>query len=167
MPIGIIFTDSELWQEQRRFSLRHLRDLGFGKTSIESQMMDEVHDLLEDLKASAKRATNGVVDFKGTFGVSVVNVLWAIMGGERYRRDDARFRQLLLDVELSFRTANPLLAIVPFPEVLFKKYPAVTRLLDISNDTILPLQKFVQVLFFFNHLLKFIIIEMFKQLENS
>lgn len=119
-------------------------------------MMDEVHDLLEDLRASAK-ATNGVVDFKGTFGVSVVNVLWAIMGGERYKRDDARFRQLLLDVELSFRTGNPLLATIPFPEVLFKKYPAVTRLLDISNDTILPLQRFVQVLIFLNHILKLII----------
>jgi methyl farnesoate epoxidase/farnesoate epoxidase len=46
--------DGEFWQEQRRFTLRHLRDLGFvGKTSIEDQMMEEISDLISDITEAA------------------------------------------------------------------------------------------------------------------
>ena len=64
-----------MWQEQRRFTLRHLRDLGFGKTSIENQMMDEVDDLIREIATTAQSDPVGVVDFKGIFNVSVVPCL--------------------------------------------------------------------------------------------
>lgn len=35
---GIIFTDGQLWQDQRRFGLKFLRDFGLGK----NQMQDRV-----------------------------------------------------------------------------------------------------------------------------
>ena len=47
---GILMTDGELWKEQRRFAVRHLKDLGFGKSSLESLIMDEVNDLMGDLQ---------------------------------------------------------------------------------------------------------------------
>jgi hypothetical protein len=43
---GIIFNDGANWAEQRRFSLRHLRDFGFGKTSMESIILDEAVELI-------------------------------------------------------------------------------------------------------------------------
>jgi hypothetical protein len=33
------------WAEQRRFALRQLRDLGFGKSSMEDTILDEVDKL--------------------------------------------------------------------------------------------------------------------------
>ena len=39
-------TDGQLWSEQRRFTVRHLKDLGFGKTSLEGLMLQEVSDLM-------------------------------------------------------------------------------------------------------------------------
>ena len=45
-----MFTDGELWKEQRRFSVRHLRELGMGRSSQEDYIMDEVNDLISSLE---------------------------------------------------------------------------------------------------------------------
>ncbi|GLH13839.1 Methyl farnesoate epoxidase [Gryllus bimaculatus] len=48
--IGIIFSDGPGWQEQRRFAFRHLKDLGFGKASMENVILEEIEDLLQEIK---------------------------------------------------------------------------------------------------------------------
>ncbi len=45
-------TDGGLWKEQRRFTIRHLKDMGFGKSSVEIFMVDEIHDLIQDINVS-------------------------------------------------------------------------------------------------------------------
>ena len=95
IAIGLIFVDGDFWQEQRRFTLRHLRDLGFGKTSIEDQMIDEINDLISDMTETAKSDPGHVVDFKSIFTVSAINILWAIIGGKRFQRDNVKFKKLL------------------------------------------------------------------------
>jgi hypothetical protein len=47
---GFFFTDGPFWTEQRRYSLRHLRDLGFGKKSLELIIWDEVEVLFKKLQ---------------------------------------------------------------------------------------------------------------------
>ena len=42
-----MFTEGTFWSEQRRFSLRHLRDFGFGKQSTENVIWEEAEDLAE------------------------------------------------------------------------------------------------------------------------
>lgn len=42
-----MFTEGTFWTEQRRFSLRHLRDFGFGKKSTEHVIWEEAEDLAE------------------------------------------------------------------------------------------------------------------------
>ena len=44
--LGIINTDGQQWTNQRRFSLKQLRDLGFGKKSLDSVMIEEVDDVI-------------------------------------------------------------------------------------------------------------------------
>lgn len=140
-----MFVDGEVWHEQRRFTMRHLRDLGFGKTSIESQMMDEVHDLMDDIRKNT--SADGIVRFKeGIFNVSVVNVLWAIMGGERFKRDDARFLHLMNAVELFFRSGNVLRSSIPVPGFLVRNVPMIASFLGTSTEAVLPLQQFILVL---------------------
>lgn len=39
--IGITMTDGDFWQEQRNFATRHLRNLGFGKSHMESLIIEE------------------------------------------------------------------------------------------------------------------------------
>lgn len=44
---GVLVVDGPLWVEQRRFILRHLRDLGFGKTDMTVLIEDESKRLVE------------------------------------------------------------------------------------------------------------------------
>ena len=79
-----MFTSGDVWVEQRRFTLRQLRDLGFGKTSIEDQMMDEIGKLIAELENSASSNPNRIVDIGDALKASVINVLWAIIAGIQF-----------------------------------------------------------------------------------
>lgn len=47
---GLIVVDERLWVEQRRFVLRHLREFGFGRTSMATIIEDEALKLVEHFK---------------------------------------------------------------------------------------------------------------------
>jgi len=139
-----MFTDGELWQEQRRFSMRHLRDLGFGKASIEGDMLNEVDDLVKEIREEAESNSDNIVDFKGTFNVSVVNILWAIIGGKRFPRDDYAFRHLLASIERFFRSGN-VLRPLPVPAFILKRFQSLKTYAGLDEEAIEGMHKFIIV----------------------
>eukprot|EP00091_Calanus_sinicus_P002495 TRINITY_DN12544_c0_g1_i1.p1 TRINITY_DN12544_c0_g1~~TRINITY_DN12544_c0_g1_i1.p1 ORF type:complete len:118 (-),score=27.60 TRINITY_DN12544_c0_g1_i1:256-609(-) len=52
-PYGILFTDGEMWHGQRRFSLKTLKDLGFGRTNSESIIQEEASLLVDFLSENS------------------------------------------------------------------------------------------------------------------
>jgi methyl farnesoate epoxidase/farnesoate epoxidase len=70
----------EAWKEQRRFALKHLRDLGFGKSSMMEEIIRE-----EFVQLAEKFRENGgkEVDSHQLFNLTVVNVIWGIVAGKR------------------------------------------------------------------------------------
>ena len=83
-PLGVITTEGQVWAQQRRFALKHLRDLGFGKKSLDSVMIEEADQLIDNLLA---RNPNGVVEIQGTFNIAIINVLWEIVASKRFDPD--------------------------------------------------------------------------------
>lgn len=140
-----MFVDGELWHEQRRFTLRHLRDLGFGKTSIEDQMIDEINELLSDIDSVSKSDPDNVVDFRLIFSVSVINILWAIIGGKRYKRDDEAFKELLVSVEKFLRSGNAVRSSLPVPAFVLRNFPTLVEKIGINATLFDPVQKFIEV----------------------
>lgn len=107
--------------------------------------MNEINDLIADMTAAAKSNPDHIVDFKSLFVVSVINILWAILGGQRFRRDDERFIQLLINVEEFLRGGNALLASFPIPFFIVRLFPSLPGLLGINTQLFVPLQKFIKV----------------------
>ena len=60
---GIVWNHGQIWSEQRRFSLKHLRDLGFGRKSLDSVIVQEIDALIDKLLDSK----DGIVEMKNTF----------------------------------------------------------------------------------------------------
>ncbi|XP_061389836.1 probable cytochrome P450 303a1 [Musca vetustissima] len=94
---GILVTDEELWVEQRRFILRHLKDFGFARSGMIHGIQQEAEYLLEDLKdivrdQGGKRAKVAMVNL---FTVYVLNNLWSMMSGKRYDRNSEEINDLL------------------------------------------------------------------------
>ncbi|CAG7734935.1 unnamed protein product [Allacma fusca] len=83
---GIMLTSGQEWQEQRRFTLRHLRDFGFGKNYMESLILDEVDELIEWLKSQEGKP----VSINRKFYLAVINSLWTILSGKRYSHTDPK-----------------------------------------------------------------------------
>ncbi|KAK4014851.1 hypothetical protein OUZ56_027361 [Daphnia magna] len=142
--LGIMFVMGQFWQEQRRFTLRHLRDLGFGKTSIEDQMMGEVGDLIKDIENKSQSDPKKIADFKGIFQVSGINILWAIIAGERFQGHDPKFQELLGANELFFRTGKVFQSIFPIPVFLLKRLRFMRKFIGMKGELMEPIQKFIK-----------------------
>ena len=50
---GLIGAQGDEHKEQRRFALRHLRDFGFGKSSMEEIINEEIRDLFDEIRKNA------------------------------------------------------------------------------------------------------------------
>ncbi len=44
---GLLFNDGEAWKSHRRFSLKTLKDFGFGKKSLESVLLEEADRMVD------------------------------------------------------------------------------------------------------------------------
>lgn len=105
--LGVFFANGRLWQEQRRFTLRHLRDFGFGKTSMEGLIHEEAQDCIKSIQNSVQSSGDSVIEINQRFGVSVINIIWAIVAGHRYKHGDEQFQKILKSIEESFRATSP------------------------------------------------------------
>jgi methyl farnesoate epoxidase/farnesoate epoxidase len=47
---GVFFSDGPFWVEQRRFTLHHLRDFGFGKSIMETSIFEEIEEVIKELR---------------------------------------------------------------------------------------------------------------------
>ncbi len=77
---GVIISSGRVWVEQRRFSLRHLRDLGFGKTSMAESLLEEINALSNLLRKYSDKP----VTLHRTVNISVVGALWKMLVGESF-----------------------------------------------------------------------------------
>lgn len=50
MSSGLVFVDGQLWTEQRKFSMKHLKEVGFAKERMAALITTEVGDLVKLMK---------------------------------------------------------------------------------------------------------------------
>jgi hypothetical protein len=84
------FIIGEEWKEQRRFALKHLRDFGFGKGSMEEIIREEFTQLSDKLSTCNGKE----IDSDQLFNLSVINVLWGMVAGKRYNYSKISLRLL-------------------------------------------------------------------------
>ncbi|XP_040578821.1 cytochrome P450 18a1 [Lepeophtheirus salmonis] len=85
---GIINNEGPMWQSQRRFALTNLKNLGFGKKSLESVIYNEVHHLFEVIDEMIDGCSDVLIH--DIFHVPIINVLWSIIASHRFEYSQAR-----------------------------------------------------------------------------
>lgn len=93
--LGIMFSDGPYWTEQRRFTLRELRDLGLGKSKLEGVVLDQVDATLQAMEKDGPE-----LEPNKLFNAPVLNVLWWMVSGKPFARGagsslDPQSRRLL------------------------------------------------------------------------
>ncbi|KAJ4434996.1 hypothetical protein ANN_23568 [Periplaneta americana] len=134
--LGVFFSDGPFWVEQRRFTLRHLRDFGFGKKSMEGFILDEVEDTLSYMKELK------VMQVTGLFSVPTLNVLWGMIAGTRYDRNDERLKDLLNRLTMNFRSGNPTGGIINIFPILMTIAPGLSGFTKFK-ETLVNLQNYI------------------------
>ncbi|CAL4114072.1 unnamed protein product, partial [Meganyctiphanes norvegica] len=87
-PYGIITSNGELWQSNKRSSLRYLRDFGMGKTSLQDIIQYEAAALIKDLHQFVGKPTK----LSWNLNVSILNILWKIVADRRFEVTDKRIQ---------------------------------------------------------------------------
>jgi cytochrome P450 len=115
---GIIFSSGKAWADQRRFTLRVLRDFGFGKSSMEDTLLDEVDKLCERIKKVAGSAVNPGLKMN----ISILNALWAMLTGEKLPLSDPKLRNIVEKFNAFFtESSNPssaMASMFPHPQMI-------------------------------------------------
>ncbi|CAG2117313.1 unnamed protein product [Medioppia subpectinata] len=86
LPPGFGTMSGDVWKEQRRFALHQLRNLGFGKTSMEDHIIDEINHLSKEIDKSIGQA----FDLRTLLPISVSNNINSLTFGRRFDYTDPR-----------------------------------------------------------------------------
>ncbi|CAL4117927.1 unnamed protein product [Meganyctiphanes norvegica] len=88
---GLVFSEGSKWHNVRRFTLRHLRDFGMGKSSMDVTVQDEAKALVMDLEKNCEDP----IELTLSLNCAVINVLWQLVAGCRYDVTDERMTYIL------------------------------------------------------------------------
>ncbi|XP_042145674.1 cytochrome P450 2H1-like [Ixodes scapularis] len=91
---GVANLNGQEWEENRRFCMHVLRDVGYGKRDIEERVREEALYLCEKIDAK-KGSAFGIEDY---LIPSISNNLCSLLFGRRYNFEDPR--RIFLDVHL-------------------------------------------------------------------
>ena len=87
--LGITGNDGESWNHQRRFTVRHLRNLGFGTRHLDAKtLMEAQHLINRGHKDLEKNLSNALSQ-------SITNILFTLVSGDRLDYENPRLVQIL------------------------------------------------------------------------
>ncbi|CAG7724124.1 unnamed protein product [Allacma fusca] len=136
---GIIFTDGHEWLEQRRFTLKNLRDFGFGRNTMEAKIQDEVIELMGRFAATAGKP----LQMRNVFNAAVLNALWSIMLGERKKQDDPELAEAVRRLTSSIDDNNMAASLAIFLPWLAEYAPKLSGYEDMVKEA-QPLVNFIE-----------------------
>ncbi|CAG0879151.1 unnamed protein product [Darwinula stevensoni] len=101
--MGIVSAQGSLWQENRRFTMRILKDFGFGKReAMDSIIRDSVLDLCRFLEENQLRP----LDLGPRLNVAVLNVIWKMTADKQFPHGDSRMQYFMKSLMEVFKDSS-------------------------------------------------------------
>ncbi|GFY48031.1 cytochrome P450 18a1 [Trichonephila inaurata madagascariensis] len=124
-------SDMHMWQEQRRFVVHTLKDLGLGRSKIEEQMLDEIAHFCNVLKSHEGKPMDVIVPLTP----SISNNICSLIFGKRYGYQEPE--RIALDTNLGEvgKIIGQTAAHIFFPWI--KYIPFLMKLLDYEKGSLL------------------------------
>eukprot|EP00095_Tigriopus_kingsejongensis_P005176 maker-scaffold237_size242172-snap-gene-1.39 protein:Tk05176 transcript:maker-scaffold237_size242172-snap-gene-1.39-mRNA-1 annotation:"cytochrome p450 2j3-like" len=136
---GVLFNSGDSWRDMRRFSLRTLRDCGFGKQTAETIILDECAHLLDHIR------DNGPImeHLQGVFDMTALNIVWSISAGTRYNHNDEKMRELMTIMEAFNRLGEDILAGPSSAFNFLRHFPPFAGKFKASSEAMLKIRTFL------------------------
>ncbi|XP_068447255.1 cytochrome P450 2J2-like [Clinocottus analis] len=89
--LGVIFSNGNLWKQQRRFALSTLKHFGFGKKSLEPVMLEELKYCAKEFQSHQGKP----FDPNLILNYAVSNIICSLVFGHRFEYGDEKFMELI------------------------------------------------------------------------
>ncbi|XP_012532562.1 methyl farnesoate epoxidase isoform X5 [Monomorium pharaonis] len=101
---GVMFTDGEIWRDQRRFVLRTLKEFGLGNVTMEDLILNDAVSLTTMIDSLAKLGP--INNLYNITSIAVLNSLWTLVAGARFDLDNPKLTEILTVVNEIIRNTN-------------------------------------------------------------
>ncbi|KAA0184151.1 Cytochrome P450 CYP3213A7 [Hyalella azteca] len=118
---GVIHSHGSVWTENRRFLLRHLRDLGMGKTALEGSIQQEAEMLVDHLD---KNCVGKPAAMNHSINCAVLNVIWQMLASKRYDIKDKMMHRYIALIDEDMNIIQGILFIIDVFPWLAKVLPS-------------------------------------------
>lgn len=79
--LGMVFSDGDFWDTQRKFSVKILRQMGLGRSSMIEHIEREAADMIAHFRKIS--GDDAIIEMQHAFDIPVLNILWALVAGYR------------------------------------------------------------------------------------
>ncbi|XP_042856202.1 cytochrome P450 2L1-like [Penaeus japonicus] len=112
VPLGVIASNGHIWQSNRRFSLRQLRDLGMGKSRLVAAVQEQALKMVGALKEQAGKPEPVPHSLK----VAVVNVIWQMIASKQFDLKHPKLQEFesIINEAIQFSTASAIPDFLPW-----------------------------------------------------
>ncbi|KAF7203083.1 cytochrome P450 2J6 isoform X2 [Nothobranchius furzeri] len=124
--LGVIFSNGNIWKQQRRFALSTLRYFGFGKKSLEPVILDEFTHCAEEFRGFKNKPFNPHL----TINNAVSNIICQLVFGHRFEYSNEGFRKLMLLFDQALFIQSSIWS------QLYNSFPLVMRYLPGPHQTL-------------------------------
>lgn len=119
---GVLFASGPTWKLNRRFSLKTLRDFGFGRKTAETFILEETDYVARYMKEQMQDTGSWLCqDIEEVFLRSALNVVWQMVAGERFDYDHQNMGNLQ-DIIRKFNTFAQECFVGPFAVFPWLRY---------------------------------------------
>ncbi|KFM67323.1 Cytochrome P450 2J2, partial [Stegodyphus mimosarum] len=116
-----------IWQEQRRFVLQSMKDLGLGKSKIEGHILEEINHFLEVLSEHKGEP----MDLMTPLTPSMSNSISSLVFGKRYEYDDPERVQLDEALDVVAKALGQTASHIFFPWIRY--FPFILKWLKVDD----------------------------------
>ncbi|XP_024893814.1 methyl farnesoate epoxidase-like [Temnothorax curvispinosus] len=101
---GVLFTDGDVWRDQRRFALRTLKEFGFGNGTMEDIILNDAVSLTTTIESLSK--SGPITNLYNITSIAVLNSLWTLVAGARFDLENPKLTEILSVVNGIIRNSN-------------------------------------------------------------
>ncbi|KAL8573334.1 hypothetical protein ACOMHN_032796 [Nucella lapillus] len=142
--LGIINTSGQLWKDQRKTSVRILKNLGMGRNVLALKVQGEVKALVKAIQDKVKDGQS-CLDLERLIHLSVSNNICSVLFGKRYDYEDLQFHRQLDVLEAYLKAGGvsslsfmcPVLRFLPGDLFYIKRKAALYR--QLRDDFVQPI----------------------------
>jgi methyl farnesoate epoxidase/farnesoate epoxidase len=138
--LGIVFTDGDFWENQRKFSAITLKHLGVGKFGMAQRIEFEAEELVKEFTRKSEKCDS--FNMQSAFDISVLNLMWVLLKGERFELSDERLIELVAAVHKNFQVIDMSGGILNLFPLIRHIFPVASGYRELC-DTMKPIWNFL------------------------